>query len=128
VEREDIQVFSAHYSAYAMSWIAKPEDFPDKPELDAMFFAELASIGPTSHVKALARATGGTDYSFARQEGIENAISRLAVEVHCQYMLTFPQREHSFGMHRIEVSLVGRDHLLVRARQAYWAGESDSPQ
>lgn len=47
VEREDIEVFAAHYSAYAMSWIAKPEDFPDKPELDAMFFAELARIGPT---------------------------------------------------------------------------------
>lgn len=28
VEREDIEVFAAHYSAYAMSWIAKSEDFP----------------------------------------------------------------------------------------------------
>jgi VWFA-related protein len=128
VEREDIEVFAAHYSAYAMSWIAKSEDFPDKPELDAMFFAELARLGPTNHVKALALATGGTDYSFSRQEGIENAISHLAAEVHSQYILSFPQREHSAGMHRIEVSLVHRAGLLVRARRAYGVDESEPSQ
>jgi len=124
VEREDIEVFAAHYSAYAMSWIAKSEDFPDKPELDAMFFAELARIGQTNHVKALALATGGADYPFARQRGIENAIEKLGTEVHSQYILSFPQREGSPGMHRIEVSLVDRVGLLVRARTAYWADES----
>jgi len=128
VERQDIEVFAAHYSSYAMSWIAKSEDFPDKPELDAMFFAELTRIGATNHVKALALATGGTDYPFARQQGIENAISHLAVEVHSQYILSFPPREHSAGMHRIEVSLVDRVGLLVRARRAYWADESETSQ
>jgi VWFA-related protein len=128
VERENIEVFAAHYSAYAMSWIAKPEDFPDKPELDAMFFAELARIGATNHAKALALATGGTDYSFARRQGIENALGRLAAEVHSQYILSFTQRERSAGMHRIEVSLVGRAGLFVRARRAYWVNEPDASQ
>jgi len=64
VERENIEIFAAHYSSYAMSWIARPEDFPDKPELDAMFFNELARIGAANHVKALAHATGGMGYSF----------------------------------------------------------------
>ena len=86
---------------------------------DIEVFAELARIGATNHVKALAYATGGTDYSFARQQGIENAISRLAVEVHSQYILSFPQHEPSAGMHRIKVSLVDRAGLLVRARRAY---------
>lgn len=128
VEHEDIEVFAAHYSSYAMSWIAKSSDFPDKPELDAMFFAELARIGKTNHVKALALATGGTDYPFARQQGIEKAISRLGVEVHSQYILSFPQREHSAGMHRIEVSVVDRPDLLVRARRAYWVDQSETSQ
>jgi VWFA-related protein len=120
VEREDIEVFAAHYSAYAMSWIAKSEDFPEKPELDAMFFAELARIGATNHVKALALATGGADYPFARQRGIENAIGQLGTEIYSQYILSFPQREGSAGMHRIEVS-VDRIGLRVRARRAYWS-------
>jgi len=126
VEREDIQVFAAHYSAYAMSWIAKSEDFPQKPELDAMFFAELARIGAANHVKALALATGGADYPFARQRGIEKAIGKLGAEVHSQYILSFPQREDSPGMHRIEVSLRDRADLIVRARRAYWADQSGS--
>jgi len=123
VEREDIEVFAAHYSAYAMSWIAKSEDFPEKPELDAMFFAELARIGATNHVKALALATGGADYPFARQRGIESAIGQLGTEIYSQYILSFPQRENSPGMHRIEVS-VDRIGLRVRARRAYWSDQS----
>jgi len=126
LEREDIQVFAAHYSAYAMSWIAKSEDFPNKPELDAMFFAELARIGAANHVKALALATGGADYPFARRRGIENAIGKLGAEVQSQYLLSFPQRVDSPGMHRIEVSLRDRADLNVRARRAYWADQSGS--
>ena len=120
VEREGIEVFAAHYSAYAMSWIAKPEDFPEKPDLDQMFFTELARIGATNHVKALAQATGGSDYPFARQRGIEIAIGQLGAEIHSQYILSFPQRQNTPGMHQIEVSLPGRADLRVRWRRAYW--------
>jgi VWFA-related protein len=121
VEREGIEVFAAHYSSYAMSWIARSEDFPEKPILDQMFYAELARIGSINHVRALALATGGSDYSFARQQGIDKAIGQLGAEVHSQYILSFPQRqEDTLGMHQIEVSLPARGDLRIRARQAYW--------
>lgn len=120
VEREGIEVFAAHYSSYAMSWISKSEDFPEKPILDQMFFTELARIGSANHVKALAMATGGSDYSFAKQRGIDKAIGELGVEVHSQYILSFPQREDAPGMHPIEVSLPDRGDLRIRARRAYW--------
>ena len=80
--------------------IAKSEDFPDKPTLDEMFFTELARIGAPNHVKTLAESTGGADYGFARQRGIENAMDKMGLEVHTQYILSFPQRDTSSGMHR----------------------------
>lgn len=119
VEREGIEVFAAHYSSYAMSWIARSEDFPEKPILDQMFFTELARIGSINHVKALALATGGSDYSFARLHGIENAIGQLGTEVHSQYILSFPQHEDTPGAHQIEVSIPERGDLRIRSRHAY---------
>ncbi len=124
VEREGIEVFAAHYSSYAMSWIAKPDDFPEKPILDQMFFTELARLGSSNHVKALALATGGSDYSFARQQGIDKAISQLGIEVHSQYILSFPQHEDTLGMHQIEVSIPSRGDLRVRSRRAYWVSQT----
>lgn len=123
VEREGIEVFAAHFSSYAMSWISRSEDFPDKPTLDQMFFTEVARIGRTNHVKALALATGGADYSFARQQGIDKAIEQLGGEVHSQYVLSFPQHEETLGMHQIDVSIPERGDLRIRARHGYWVDQ-----
>ncbi len=126
VEREGIQVFGAHYSSYAMSWISKPEDFPEQGELNEMFFAQLARLGTANHVRALALATGGSDFPFLREHGIEDAIQKLGVEVHSQYILSFPQRGdstdlHQAGPHRIDVDVPNRPELRIRSRRVYWA-------
>jgi VWFA-related protein len=120
VEREGIEVFGARYSAYAMTWIAKSEDFPEKPELDEMFFAQLFRLGSTNQMRALAVATGGSDYPFLRERGIEKVIEDLGVEVHSQYILSFPQRETAPGIHRIEVTVSNRSDLRIRSRRVYW--------
>jgi VWFA-related protein len=126
VEREGIEVFGAHYSSYAMSWISKPEDFPQQGELNEMFFAQLARLATTNHVQALALATGGSDFPFLREHGIEDAIQKLGVEVHSQYILSFPQRGdaadlHPGGLHQIDVTLPNRPELRIRSRRVYWA-------
>jgi len=121
VEREGIEVFAAHYSSYAMSWISKPEDFPQQDELNEMFFAQLARLATTSHVQALALATGGSDFPFVRERGIEDAIEKLGAEVHSQYILSFPQRGNAAGRHRIDVTVPKRPDLRIRSRRVYWA-------
>jgi VWFA-related protein len=121
VEREGIEVFGAHYSSNGMSWISKPEDFPEQGELNEMFFSQLARLGATNHVQALALATGGSDFPFLREHGIEDAIQKLGVEVHSQYILSFPQRGDGTGKHQIEVSVPNRPELRIRSRRVYWA-------
>jgi VWFA-related protein len=121
VEREGIEVFGAHYSSYAMSWISKPEDFPDQGELNEMFFSQIARLGATNQVQALALATGGSDFPFLRERGIEDAIQKLGVEVHSQYILSFPQRGDAAGLHQINVTVPSRPELKIRSRRVYWA-------
>ena len=145
VARQGIQVFAAHYSAYATGLMAKPKDLPELPHppdpddpedppnppptVDFLaIFAETARLAKTNAVQALTRVTGGSDYPFAKERGIENAIEQLGTEVHSQYILSFPQRSNAAGMHQIEVSLPNRGDLLIRARRTYWADQSSDAQ
>jgi VWFA-related protein len=134
IQREGIEVFAAHYSATATAFIAKPEDLmqihdapgpdidgPDRPPIAGILqiIPELLRLAQTNAVAALTEATGGSDYPFLKERGIESAIEKLGVEVHSQYILNFPLPEGARGTHRIEVSL--RDHAdyRIHARQAY---------
>jgi len=147
LERENIEVFAAPYSAYATSLIAKPKDLPDlsaPPELPddpteipnpppainfMSIFSELARLGKTNSLQALTRATGGSEHSFVRKHGIENAIEKLGTAVHNQYILSFPQRASAApGIHQIEVGVPGRADVELRWRHAYWAEGPDPAQ
>ena len=136
VETQGIEVFGAHYSAFATSLGAKPKDLPGLPpsppddptdgppsapgiDFTAML-RELGRLGKTNAVQALTRATGGIDYPFLREREIESSIERLGAEVHNQYVLSFPQRKDAPGLHQIDVSVAGRGDLEVRWRRAYW--------
>jgi len=144
VERQGIEVFGAHYSAYATGLIAKtkdqpevppqptsgdPEDWPPSPPgvnygAIAMELARLAKVKP---IQVLTRSTGGSDYPFLKGSGIENAIEKLGTEVHSQYILSFPQRDDTPGIHQIDVSIPNHSELRIRSRRTYWVGESQEP-
>ena len=145
MERQGIQVFAAHYSAYATSLIAKPKDLPDLPPqvisgdpedwpdsppgIDFLaIFAEVGRLAKTNAVQALTRVTGGADYAFTKNRGLEEAIEKLGVEVHNQYVLSFRQRKGGNGMHQISVSVLKHDDLRIRSRRTYWADQTIGQQ
>lgn len=100
VERAGIEVFGARYS-------------PDSPKQKGRGI-----------VSELADATGGWDYPYRKERGIERAIENLGVEVHSQYILSFPEPGGDDGPHQITVAIQNRADLHVRARQAYWTGQA----
>lgn len=121
VEREGVEVFAAPYSASATTWTARPEDLPPPSAPDYLaVFNELFRLAKTNDTQALTRATGGSEYPFLRERAIEKAVEALGVEVHSQYILSFPPAAGKKGMHQIEVSVPKRADLSLRARQAYW--------
>lgn len=126
VAREGIEVFAAHYSAYTTTWIAKPEDVPPADPNLIRIFTEVGRLATVNAVQALTTATGGSDFPFAKERTLENAIQKFGAEVHSQYILSFPQHADADasgqpGLHRIEVSIRDRADLRVRFRQSYWA-------
>lgn len=102
IERAGIEVFGAHYS-------------PGSPKPKDRIIAELAD------------ATGGWDYPYLKERGIEKAVENLGVEVHSQYILSFPEPGGDDGVHQITVAVQNRGDLHIRARQAYWIGQPPSP-
>jgi VWFA-related protein len=121
-EREGVEVYAATYSASGTTWLANPDDLPPPSGTNYMaIFTELFRLGKTNHSLALTEATGGSDYTFVRERGIEKAIETLGVDVHSQYILSFPQGDAAKGMHRIDVSMPNRNDVRIRARRAYWA-------
>jgi len=144
-ERQGIEVFGAHYSAYGTSLIANPRDLPDEPPRPTSgdpedwpesppgvnflaMIAELARLGKTKPLQVLTRATGASDYTFRKERGIENAIEKLGEEVHSQYILSFPQRNSAGGTHQIEVSVLNHTDLRIRSRRTYWVDLNSEAQ
>ncbi|MBL8211332.1 MAG: VWA domain-containing protein [Bryobacterales bacterium] len=83
-------------------------------------FGELFRLGSVNTTEALTKATGGAVYSFARLKGLEEAIQKLAAEVHSQYLLSFaPPSDPQPGFHSLRVD-VKAAAAIVRARPGYW--------
>lgn len=145
VESQGIEVFGASYSAYATGLIAKPKDLPDTsappaaidpiegppppPQIEFLpIIMEVLRLGKTNAVQALTRETGGADFPFTKESGLENAIQKLGVEVHSQYVLSFPQPKDSPGWHEIQVLVPNRPGLLIRARHTYLSEPGNAQQ
>jgi VWFA-related protein len=138
VQREGVEVFGAHYSAYVTAFATKPEDQPalhdaPAPQIEGpdgppptnilAIFTELARLGKTNAIQALTQATGGSDYPFVKERGIENAIEKLGAEVHSQYILIFPLPADAAGppLHRLDVSVPDHADYRIHSRQGYLA-------
>ncbi len=136
IQGEGVEVFAAHYSAATTAFASKPEDLqqihdapipridgPDGPPTASILqiLPELFRLAKTNAVAALTQATGGSDYPFLKERGIENAIEKLGVEVHSQYILNFPLPQGARGTHKIEVLVPDHADYRIRARQAYRA-------
>jgi VWFA-related protein len=66
--------------------------------------------------------TGGRMYSFARQRGLEEAITDIGKDLNSQYVLSYsPNNKEEPGFHNIQVS-VDRPGLQIRTRPGYWWG------
>ncbi len=67
------------------------------------------------------RFTGGREYSFASQHGLDQAITDLGEELHSQYLLSYsPTNMEEPGFHTIDVRVKGRPSLKIRSRPGYW--------
>jgi hypothetical protein len=78
----------------------------------------------------LATLSGGEYQNFTTRRGFDQALGRLANQVHNFYLLSFqPQGTPAPGFHALRVSVSGLPDALVRNRSTYWSEPAPpSPQ
>lgn len=74
-------------------------------------FRDVRNIFRVSTATLFTKGTGGEQFPFATQHGLEDAISRIGDEIHSQYLITYsPNNKGDGGFHKINVEVVGRQY------------------
>lgn len=84
---------------------------------------DVKDIFVDNPVELMTKGTGGKEYSFMSQRGLETALSDIGRELHSQYMVTYtPNNGNEAGFHEIEVSVSvsGIRGIKARTRPGYW--------
>jgi hypothetical protein len=89
------------------------------PAIKEIFTATKA-IFVQNPLEVYTKYSGGREYSFMSQRGLDQAISDIGEELHSQYLLTYnPNDQGEAGFHEITVQVALYD-LKVRTRNGYW--------
>ncbi|HVB33874.1 MAG TPA: VWA domain-containing protein [Patescibacteria group bacterium] len=74
-------------------------------------------------LRELSADTGGRAFFPSQVDDLARAFANIGTELRTQYSIAYtPSNEPDNGkFHRIQIEIVGRDGLDVRARQGYWA-------
>ena len=89
------------------------------PVFKEIFLAAKA-IFVSNPLEVYTTYTGGREFNFKTQRGLERAVSAFGNEMHSQYLLTYtPNNQEEAGFHDIVVQ-VARPGFKVRTRDGYY--------
>lgn len=72
--------------------------------------------------EVFAKGTGGAEFTFLKQKGLEDAIQRISQEIRSQYLISYnPNNKGEPGFHAISVSLEN-PRYVAKTRPGYWLG------
>ena len=88
-------------------------------------FKQVKGIFIDNPLEVYTQYTGGREYSFKTQNGLEGAISRIGEELHNQYIVSYtPNNKVEGGFHEIKVEIVRngrpRNDCRILNRAGYW--------
>jgi VWFA-related protein len=82
---------------------------------------DVKAVFKDNPVELFTKGTGGTEYGFTRQAGLEDALRRIGTELHSQYMVAYsPNNKMEGGWHQIKVEILNRRDLKASTRPGYW--------
>ncbi|HET7101316.1 MAG TPA: hypothetical protein VFJ52_09215, partial [Terriglobia bacterium] len=81
----------------------------------------------SNDAETYAQYTGGVFYAQWSSHALQNHLSRIAADIHSQYLLTYvPNDLSETGFHRLEVKVNRKDlKLEIRTRRGYFYQGSD---
>jgi VWFA-related protein len=123
LQRENIQVFSATYSATRTQFTTSAADRPKPSGAESDILAglsELVRLGQVNTAEALSLHTGGRKLSFATLHSLEEIVTRVGEQLHAEYLISFPATGPE-GFHPLSLRLREPGKRTLAARQGYWA-------
>jgi VWFA-related protein len=84
-------------------------------------FKDAKAIFKANPVELFTKGTGGSEYGFYRQKGLEEAIQQIGEQLHSQYVVAYtPNNKEEGGFHQIAVQIAGRPDYRTQTRPGYW--------
>ena len=87
---------------------------------------DVKAIFKDNPVELFTKGTGGSEFSFFRQRGLEEAIQKIGEELHSQYLISYsPSNKLEGGFHQITVEVLGHPEIKkIQTRPGYWLAAS----
>jgi len=84
-------------------------------------FRDVKAIFKDNPVELFTKGTGGNEYGFVRQRGLEDAIAKIGEELHSQYLISYnPSNKEEGGFHKIIAQVERHPDYKVLTRPGYW--------
>jgi Ca-activated chloride channel family protein len=87
---------------------------------ETLTYGRLTRTRPDPSLKKLAGETGGGYFELSRTDQLSSTFTRVALELHSQYLLGFQQVARDGKLHLLEVR-VKKPGMTARARKSYVA-------
>jgi VWFA-related protein len=85
-------------------------------------YTDAKGLFVNSPSEVFAKGTGGNEFYFIKQRGLEDAIQRVSTEVRSQYLISYnPNNKDEPGFHQIEVQM-DNPQYSAKTRPGYWIG------
>lgn len=74
-------------------------------------FRDVTNVFRHTVAELYTKGTGGNQFTFATQRGLESAIQEISDQLHSQYLITYtPNNKEEGGFHHITVQVIDRDY------------------
>jgi VWFA-related protein len=89
-------------------------------------YTDAKRIFVENPTEIFSKGTGGNQFAFIKQRGLEDAIQRISQEIRSQYLISYtPNNKGEPGFHEISV-VVERTQYIAKTRPGYWLGGGNS--
>src|ERR1700729_2094741 len=85
-------------------------------------YKDTKRIFVDSPSEVFAKGTGGAEFSFVKEKGLEEAIQRISQEIRSQYLISYrPNNSGESGFHQLSVTIENPAYI-AKTRPGYWLG------
>jgi VWFA-related protein len=85
-------------------------------------YTDTKAIFIRNPIQVFTKGTGGAQFSFVKQRGLEEAIEKIGTELHSQYLISYAPKKETLlegGYHELRVT-VDYPRAKVQTRPGYW--------